>query len=99
MNTSKKVGNAVSVMRISAEGKIIRIESGDIGQVGRNLQGFRLVRMDDVDRIAAASVVPGSPNLQGVGTATRLRLPSSSPRIPLGAGLPEIPVFSEFSEI
>jgi DNA gyrase subunit A len=69
MNTSKKVGNVVSVMRvkedtdlmiISAEGKIIRIESGDIRQVGRNSQGVRLVKMDDVDRVAAASVVPGS---------------------------------------
>ncbi len=69
MNTSKKVGNVVSVMRvkedtdlmiISADGKIIRIESGDIRQVGRNSQGVRLVKMDDVDRVAAASVVPGS---------------------------------------
>ncbi|MBL8241044.1 MAG: DNA gyrase subunit A [Bryobacterales bacterium] len=69
MNTSKKVGNVVSVMRvkedtdlmiISAEGKIIRIESGDIRQVGRNSQGVRLVKMEEGDRVAAASIVPGS---------------------------------------
>jgi DNA gyrase/topoisomerase IV subunit A len=48
MNTSKKVGNVVAVMRvkddtdimiISAEGKIIRIEAGKIRQVGPQFAG------------------------------------------------------------
>ena len=74
MNTSKKVGNVVSVMRvkedtdlmiITADGKIIRIESGEIRQVGRNSQGVRLVKMDENDRVAAASVVPGSDEVAG----------------------------------
>ncbi|MBI2685201.1 MAG: DNA gyrase subunit A [Acidobacteria bacterium] len=69
MNTSKKVGNVVSIMRvkedtdlmiISAEGKIIRIESGAIRQVGRNSMGVRLVKMEEGDHVAAASVVPSS---------------------------------------
>jgi len=69
MNTSKKVGNVVAVMRvkddtdimiISAEGKIIRIEAGKIRQVGRNSQGVTLVKMEEGDHVAAASVVPES---------------------------------------
>jgi len=79
MNTSKKVGNVVSVMRvkedtdlmiISAEGKIIRIESGEIRQVGRNSQGVRLVKMEEGDRVAAASVVPGSDDVPAEEDAT-----------------------------
>jgi DNA gyrase subunit A len=74
MNTSKKVGNVVAVMRvkedtdlmiISAEGKIIRIESGAIRQVGRNSQGVRLVKMEEGDRVAAASIVPGTDDVPG----------------------------------
>ncbi len=69
MNTSKKVGNVVSVMRVSentdlmiitADGKIIRIEAGEIRQVGRNSQGVRLVKLDEGDRVGAASPVPDS---------------------------------------
>ena len=74
MNTSKKVGNVVSVMRvkedtdlmiISADGKIIRIEAGMIRQVGRNSQGVRLVKMEEGDHVAAASIVPGSDDVPG----------------------------------
>ena len=42
------------------DGKIIRIEAGEIRQVGRNSQGVRLVKMEEGDRVAAASLVPDS---------------------------------------
>jgi DNA gyrase subunit A len=67
MNTTKKVGNVVAVMRVredtdvmivTADGKIIRIEAGAIRQAGRSTQGVRLVRLEESDRVAAASVVP-----------------------------------------
>ena len=81
MNTTKKVGDVVAVMRvkedtdlmiISAEGKIIRIESGAIRQVGRNSQGVRLVKMEDGDHVAAASIVPSSDDVPGEDEASEL---------------------------
>ncbi len=45
-------------MIITKDGKIIRIESGEIRQAGRSTQGVRLVRMEDGDLVAAASVIP-----------------------------------------
>ena len=69
MKTTNKVGRVMSVMKvtdntdlmlITADGKIIRIESGKIRQVGRATQGVILVRMDDGDRVAAACKVPDS---------------------------------------
>ena len=46
------------VMIITKDGKIIRIEAGEIRQVGRSTQGVRLVRMEEGDRVAAACVIP-----------------------------------------
>ena len=46
------------LMIITKEGKIIRIESGEIRQAGRSTQGVRLVRMEEGDRVAAACCVP-----------------------------------------
>jgi len=69
MKTTNKVGHVMAVMKvtdntdlmiITADGKIIRIESGEIRQAGRSTQGVRLVRMDDGDRVAAACKVPDS---------------------------------------
>ena len=69
MKTTTKVGNVVNVllvkedtdiMIITKEGKIIRIESSEIRQAGRSTQGVRLVKMDETDRVAAASVIPDS---------------------------------------
>ena len=45
-------------MIITKEGKIIRIESGEIRQAGRSTQGVRLVRLDEGDQVAAASAIP-----------------------------------------
>ncbi len=69
MKTTNKVGNVMAIlsvkedtdlMIITKEGKIIRIESGEIRQAGRSTQGVRLVRMEDNDAVAAACVIPYS---------------------------------------
>jgi DNA gyrase subunit A len=46
------------LMIITKDGKMIRIESGEIRQAGRSTQGVRLVRMEEGDMVAAASVIP-----------------------------------------
>ncbi len=67
MKTTAKVGKVVAVlsvaettdlMIITKEGKMIRIDSSEIRQAGRSTQGVRLVRLDEGDTVAAASVIP-----------------------------------------
>jgi DNA gyrase subunit A len=67
MKTTGKTGKVVAIlsvkeesdlMIVSKDGKIIRIEAGEIRQAGRSTQGVRLVRMEDGDQVAAASVIP-----------------------------------------
>ncbi len=67
MKTTPRIGNVVDVlavnedsdlMIITKDGKIIRLESSEIRQAGRSTQGVRLVRMDEGDHVAAASVLP-----------------------------------------
>ncbi len=67
MKTTPKVGKVVAVLSVSEntdlmiitkDGKIIRLESGEIRQAGRSTQGVRLVRMEEGDQVAAASVIP-----------------------------------------
>jgi DNA gyrase subunit A len=68
MKTTGKTGKVVAILSVSEDsdlmivtkdGKIIRIESGEIRQAGRSTQGVRLVRMsEEGDRVAAASVIP-----------------------------------------
>ncbi|MBV8550231.1 MAG: DNA gyrase subunit A [Acidobacteriaceae bacterium] len=76
MKTTPKVGKVVEVlsvkedtdlMIITKEGKIIRLESGEIRQAGRSTQGVRLVRMEEGDQVAAASVIPESEGDNGNG--------------------------------
>jgi len=52
---------------ITKDGKMIRIESSAIRQAGRSTQGVRLVRMEDTDSVAAASVIPETENGNGNG--------------------------------
>jgi DNA gyrase subunit A len=40
---------------------IIRLEFGEIRQAGRSTQGVRLVRMEEGDQVAAASVIQSEP--------------------------------------
>jgi DNA gyrase subunit A len=74
MKTTPKVGKVVAVlsvkentdlMIITKDGKIIRLESGEIRQAGRSTQGVRLVRMEDGDQVAAASCIPESDDEEG----------------------------------
>jgi DNA gyrase subunit A len=67
MKTTHKVGKVVSVLAVRADsdlmiitkdGKIIRIESNEIRQAGRSTQGVRLVKMEETDKVGAASVIP-----------------------------------------
>ncbi|MGH9665561.1 MAG: DNA gyrase C-terminal beta-propeller domain-containing protein, partial [Bryobacteraceae bacterium] len=67
MKTTTRVGNVIAVlsvkedsdlMIITKEGKIIRIESGEIRKTGRSTQGVRLVNIDEGDLVAAACVIP-----------------------------------------
>ena len=60
------------LMIITKDGKIIRLEAGEIRQAGRSTQGVRLVKMEEGDAVAAAGVIPesddngkNSPNGQG----------------------------------
>ncbi len=46
------------VMIIAQQGKIIRLEAADIREAGRSTQGVRLLRLEEGDRIAAASLIP-----------------------------------------
>ena len=45
-------------MLITMEGKIIRIDAGDIRKCGRGTSGVRLVKLNDQDKVASACVVP-----------------------------------------
>src|SRR5580698_5355579 len=67
MKVTPRIGKVVAIlsvkedtdlMIITKDGKIIRLESGEIRQAGRSTQGVRLVRMDEGDLVAAASVIP-----------------------------------------
>jgi DNA gyrase subunit A len=67
MKVTPRIGKVVAIlsvkedtdlMIITKDGKIIRLESGEIRQAGRSTQGVRLVRMEDSDLVAAASVIP-----------------------------------------
>ena len=80
IKTSRRNGNVISVMRVSAEddlmiitrgGKIIRIEADKIRATGRSAQGVKLVHLEDGDEIAAACVVPdGQPGPNGKTNGT-----------------------------
>jgi DNA gyrase subunit A len=67
MKTTKKTGKVIAILSVTDEsdlmiitrdGKMIRIDSGEIRQAGRSTQGVRLVRMEENDSVAAASVIP-----------------------------------------
>jgi len=71
MKLTPRIGKVVAIlsvkedtdlMIITRDGKIIRLESGEIRQAGRSTQGVRLVRMEEGDQAAAASVIPYDPD-------------------------------------
>ncbi len=74
MKTSTRNGKVVGILSVKEDtdlmivtknGKIIRLESAEIRQAGRSTQGVRLVRMEDDDQVAAASVIPEAENGDG----------------------------------
>lgn len=71
MKTSTRNGKVVAILSVKEDtdlmivtknGKIIRLESAEIRQAGRSTQGVRLVRMEDDDQVAAASIIPEAEN-------------------------------------
>jgi DNA gyrase subunit A len=69
MKTTKKTGKVIGIlsvkddselMIVTRDGKMIRIDSGEIRQAGRSTQGVRLVRMEEPDGVAAACLIPES---------------------------------------
>jgi len=83
MKTTKKTGKVVGIlsvkedselMIVSREGKMIRIDSGEIRQAGRSTQGVRLVRMEEADSVAAACLIPESEAKEDKGEDGNLTL-------------------------
>ncbi|HEY6804555.1 MAG TPA: DNA gyrase subunit A [Pyrinomonadaceae bacterium] len=69
MKTTEKTGKVVAVfpvedeseiMIITQQGKLIRLEAGDIRKTGRSAQGVRLIKTDANDRVTSASLVEPS---------------------------------------
>ncbi len=82
MKTTNKTGKVVGilsvkeetdVMIVSRDGKIIRIDAGEIRQAGRSTQGVRLVRLEAGDGVAAATVLPESED-KGLDDQPELKL-------------------------
>jgi DNA gyrase subunit A len=74
MKVTPRIGKVVAIlsvkedtdlMIITKDGKIIRLESSEIRQAGRSTQGVRLVRADENDQVAAASVIPDAAEPEG----------------------------------
>jgi DNA gyrase subunit A len=66
MKTTNKTGKVVAVfpvedeseiMIITQQGKLIRLEAGDIRKTGRSAQGVRLIKTDAGDKVTSASLV------------------------------------------
>lgn len=66
MKTTAKTGKVVAVfpvdadseiMIITQQGKLIRLEAGEIRKTGRSAQGVRLIKTDQNDQVTSASLV------------------------------------------
>ncbi|HTX36733.1 MAG TPA: DNA gyrase subunit A [Bryobacteraceae bacterium] len=76
MKTNNKTGRVMAILSVkedseliivSQNGKIIRIDSATIRQVGRSSQGVKLVTLEEGDKVAAASVIPEAEGPTGNG--------------------------------
>ncbi len=83
MKTTNKTGKVVGIlsvkedselMIVTREGKMIRIDSGEIRQAGRSTQGVRLVRMEEPDSVAAACLIPEAEEKPGEEGQSNLTL-------------------------
>ncbi len=79
MKTTNKTGKVMAILSVkedseliivSQNGKIIRIDSATIRQVGRSSQGVKLVSLEEGDKVAAASVIPEAEGPNGNGQET-----------------------------
>ncbi len=84
MKVTPRIGKVVAIlsvkedtdlMIITRDGKIIRLESGEIRQAGRSTQGVRLVRMEEGDQVAGAAVIPDEEPVTGNGSNGQSDLP------------------------
>jgi DNA gyrase subunit A len=66
IKTTQKNGKVVAIMRVqedsdvlvmTANGKLIRVRSTDIREVGRATQGVRLINVDEDDKVTAATLI------------------------------------------
>jgi len=66
LKTTDKNGKVVAIMRVqedtdvlvmTANGKLIRVSSQDIRAVGRATQGVRLIRIEEDDKVTAATLI------------------------------------------
>jgi len=92
MKTTGRTGKVVAIMEvkedselmiITKDGKIIRIHAAEIRQASRSTQGVRLVRMEEGDRLAAASVIPEEEAGEGNGGNGQNELPLAEPERPV----------------
>ena len=81
MKTTARNGKVVSILNvketsdliiITKDGKILRTEAGEVREAGRSTQGVRLVRLEEGDRVAAASVIPEEESGNGSDVQTSL---------------------------
>ncbi|PYS77120.1 MAG: DNA gyrase subunit A [Acidobacteria bacterium] len=75
MKTTEKTGKVVAVfpvdeesevMIITKQGKLIRIEAGDIRKTGRSAQGVRLMKTDGGDKVTSASLLDATAQVEEV---------------------------------
>ena len=73
MKTTDKTGKVVAVfpvedeseiMIITQQGKLIRLEAGDIRKTGRSAQGVRLIKTDQGDKVTSASLVEAAAEVE-----------------------------------
>ncbi len=93
MKTTARTGKVVAIMEvkddselmiITKDGKIIRIQAAEIRQASRSTQGVRLVRMEEGDRVAAASLIPEEETGEGEGDDNgQSALPLAEPERPV----------------
>src|SRR5687768_4031434 len=75
MKTTEKTGKVVAVfpvdeesevMIITKNGKLIRIEAGEIRKTGRSAQGVRLMKTDGQDKVTSASLLDAESQVETV---------------------------------
>ena len=71
------------LMLVTQQGKILRMNAGDIRPIGRSTQGVRLIEIDDADRVVSiARLLEENGNANGEPEANEAAGPGSSPAAP-----------------